>query len=1046
MKQKLLFKGPVTTASGYGVHARQLLKALLEDGTYDVSVRPISWGNTSFLLDGEFFDKISELSRKHDQEHAAGTKYDVSVQVTIPNEFEKLARVNVGVTAGIEVNIASPEWISKINSMVDVLIVPSKHSAEVLLNSRFLSQDGQQLVINKNPIVVPESFDSRFFNTEPADAVWDFELEADHNFLFVGLGLNKGYGEDRKNVANLVKWFCEAFKDRRDVGLVLKLAIVNNSLMDFNRTQDAIQGIKRSVGCEEFPRILLVHGHLDDRAMGQLYRHPKIKTFITLTHGEGYGLPILEAAASGLPVMATNWSGHLDFLTVPGEKRSFVELEYDLTQVPDSMVWNGVIERGTSWASVREDDVKLKMRKVVASYTKPKTWATRLAKHAADNYSDTVLSKRFVEVLRASVDAVADRSPTTPDELVTLFKKSFRDEDAGPKLLYTMPMSAGDVFLSTAVVAALKRKYPDHKIFFATNKQYTSILEENPDIHRVIPYNDWMNNVGLCEKIFELVYTPNLSIQMVFSNWVRGGKGRRLLDEMAVQCDVDLAGVDYVISPKDPGLNLPDRFWVIHPGSGKGQWEARNYLHWQELVTNLKENFDVPIVQVGTADEPLYAGVTDYRGKTKDYRELAHVVSKAELVVSIDSVVMHMAAAFGVDHIALFGSSYANSTGPIKLGKRSETYLIEPEKRYTCDRACYKYQCTVDRESPCINEIHPKNVFDKIVQLHGGSYDKKEEWRDISPKISGYTHVFNAESGGYPYVQSIRSMLGFCDEVVVVDGGSEDGTVEKIRAIDDPRIKIYERKWDWNEPGMDGMQKAFGRVMCTGDFLWQQDVDEVVHEDDYDKVKKLVKKFPRECSLVHLPVVELWGDEKTVRTDRHSWKWRLSKNDFRITHGIVKHARMVDEETGKTYSKKGMSDGCEYIDLMTGEYFEHRGFYTREIETLRVSSPKEYGELMNRLFDELPVVFHYSWCDLRRKIENFKKFWDKCWTNLYRDAAPEDRFPDVSLEDPRSVESKVEQLRSQGGEHGSSQTFELRRTNPGIMREWLDASERQDNS
>jgi hypothetical protein len=129
---------------------------------------------------------------------------------------------------------------------------------------------------------------------------------------------------------------------------------------------------------------------------------------------------------------------------------------------------------------------------------------------------------------------------------------------------------------------------------------------------------------------------------------------------------------------------------------------------------------------------------------------------------------------------------------------------------------------------------------------------------------------------------------------------------------------------------------------------------------------------------------------------------------------------------------------------MTGEYFPHRDFYTQEIEQLRVADPQGYGDLMNQAFEQLPVVFHYSWCDIRRKIENFKKFWDRCWTNLYRDAAREDRFPDVSLDDPASVEKKVSELLERGGEHVSSQTFELRRTNPGIMGEWLDACKRQD--
>src|SRR5260370_25675216 len=97
----------------------------------------------------------------------------------------------------------------------------------------------------------------------------------------------------------------------------------------------------------------------------------------------------------------------------------------------------------------------------------------------------------------------------------------------------------------------------------------------------------------------------------------------------------------------------------------------------------------------------------------------------------------------------------------------------------------------------------------------------------------------------------------------------------------------------------------------------------------------MVKRFPKDLDLVHLTVVEFWGGGARVRTDRHSWKWRVSRNNFRITHGINKAARLFDEKTGKTYAKKGMSDGCEYIDIMSGEYIPHRGFYGEQLERLR---------------------------------------------------------------------------------------------------------------
>lgn len=1038
--QRLLFKGPVTTASGYGVHARQILKALVASNAFDISLKCIGWGNTSNLNDGTmFFSKMNELSDKYRKEQSLGnTDYDISIQVTIPNEFEKLAAVDIGITAGIEVDVCSPEWIKKINDSIDILFVPSNHSKEVFERSMFQDQHGNTLKLNKPVYLAHEGFNSSHFNLDPIKGHAE-EFDTDFNFLFVGLGIKGVYGEERKNISNLVKWFCEAFKGRKDVGLVLKTAVVNNSLMDFNSTVRVLESIKNDAGCSEFPKVHLVHGRLSDEEMANLYKNPKIKAFVSLTHGEGFGLPLLEAAACGLPIIATDWSGHLDFLKSNPDERHFIPLSYEMKDVPESVIWKGVIEPGSKWASVDEQDVKLKLSKVEASYDKPKEWAGLLASVVHENFDEAFVTFNLINKIIELAAQFRSKSG------ITTSKIAFTEEDAGKKLLFTMPMSAGDVYISTAVVNSLKKKFPDHKIFFATQDKYKSILSGNQDIHKVIEHAEWMFNISDCEELFDEVYTPNMSIQMMFSNWVHGGNGRLLGNEIANNCNVDFGEYNIKMSGLDTISDLPERYLVLNPGSGKGQWEARNYTHWQELVTNLvRELGDIKIVQTGLQDDPLYDGCVDFRGKTRDYGALAAVIENSELVLGIDSVTMHLAAGLGVNHVALFGSSYPTSTGPVvKLRSSKDTsepicssILLEPGARRGCDKACYKYTCKVEKDYPCINEIHPETiyhhvlgtVFDMVASTYGN-------FVEVSPKISGYTHVFNAKSAGFPFVQSIKSMLGFCDEVIVVDGGSDDGTIEAINEIGDERIKLKTREWDWTLPTMDGQQKAYGRAMCTGDFLWQQDADEVVHERDYEKIKKLVKRFPKDCMLIHLPIIELWGDDETVRTDRHSWKWRLSRNDFKITHGVVKHARVIDPNTGKLHAKPGMSDGCEYINLMTNDYIEHKGFYTVQLDEIRKTDPATYGDLMHQVIDQLPSVYHYSWSDIPKKIRNFKSFWNKCWSNLYNEQTPTDRFPDVSAEDENSILDMAEKLKKQGGEHSYSPTFKLKAGVPAVMKE-----------
>lgn len=1034
--RKLFFRGPVLTCSGYGVHAREVLRNLMKFNEFEISVEPISWGSTPYLDEqGEFFDQISLMVARYEQEKSAGFNgYDLSVQVTIPNEFKRYARFNIGVTAGIEVDRASPEWLLKCNNDIDVVVVPSRHSAESLANVSYRSDQGQELRFSKTLAVIPEGFDPEIFNTDPLKEE-KFEFDTGFNFLFVGLGLDRPMNEDRKNVTGLVKYFCERFAGEKDVGLILKTSIVGNSEGDRLETLRRIEEIKRSTGCGEFPRIHLIHGRLSDSEMAALYKCNSVKAMVSFTHGEGYGLPLLEAAACGLPIIATNWSGHLDFLTIDNKKK-FVPVEYEAREIPPSAVWKGVMEPGSRWAEVKPEDAKHNLRKFFLSSDVPKKWALELAAHLAKSLSPERILGAYKDFFQKFVSDTGTASVGQTDtERASKMRDALGIKKGERSLLFTMPMSAGDVFLSTAVVSELKLKFPDHLIFFATQEKYADIVKGNLNIHRIVMFENWMMNVPFCELVFDEVYTPNLDIQMNSSNWIHRGKGRKLGDEIANRCLVKFGTPSIQLQTYE---DLPSKFVALHPGSGKGQWEARSYNHWKEVVQNIRpilKEAGFELVVVGSSDDMTFEGCIDLRGKTT-YNQLAFVISKASSLVGIDSVTMHMAAAFGTPSISLFGSSYASSTGP--MSDDSKHVTLEPASRYTCEKACYKYQCHVDPENPCINEISPVQVGASVLKSVG--CDSLPRWIEYRPKIAGYTHVLNAKGAGYPFIESVSSMLGFCDEVVVVDGGSSDGTLEELNSLaeKDPRLKVMVHEWDWKEPGMDGMQKAYARAMCDvgeDDFLWQQDADEVVHEEDYGKIRSLVKRFPKGVSLMHLPVVELWGDGKTVRTDRHSWKWRLSRNDFRITHGINKHARVTDPKTGRTYSKKGMSDGCEYIDVMTHEFIPHSGFYDKRLELLRNNVPEQYGTAMNKLFNELPSVYHFSWANLPRKIQNFKTFWNSCWSNLYNDPEPVDRFPDVI--DELSLERRAAELKAQGGEHGKAPTFELKRTCPASMSGWI---------
>ena len=387
MRKKIIIRGPVLSRSGYGEQARFALRSLRKnEDRFDIYISNTNWGHTGWTAqDNEERSYIDFLLQKTFHFVQNGGSFDISLQVTIPNEWEKLAPVNVGYTAGIETNKIAPQWIEK-SMLMDKIIVTSNHSKNTLTKTKYPLYDKEtNQKVSTASVTTPVEVVGYPVKTHNKKNL-NLNLSTEFNFLMVSQ-----WGP-RKNTGNSVRWFIQNFKDNPNVGLVLKGFVRNNSTIDKIQAKSMLKKALDSVEGEVKCKIYLLHGDMSDQEMNSLYNDPKIKSLISISHGEGYGLPLFEAAYSGLPVVTSNWSGHVDFLNMPVKQRKkgskkktetvvkpmFGDVEYTLGPIQPEAVWDGVLQADSMWCYPEENSYKKTLTDMYENYDDFKGMAKKL--------------------------------------------------------------------------------------------------------------------------------------------------------------------------------------------------------------------------------------------------------------------------------------------------------------------------------------------------------------------------------------------------------------------------------------------------------------------------------------------------------------------------------------------------------------------------------------------------------------------------------------------------------------------------------------------
>ena len=447
MKKFIFMCGPFSSRSGYGNHARDIYRCLHKLDKYEVKCLDVRWGDcprNALQADTEFNKSLkSSFIQNTPQGLQLDKQPDVYIDIRIPNEFQQIGKVNIGITAGVETSAVSSAWLEGCNKM-DMIITVSEHSRTGFIGAKYdkLQQtpDGKtqkvgELKLEKPIEVLFEGLEvDEFFPMKSSDLKTPISktldsIEENFCYLMVGQWCQGGFGEDRKDIPRAIKTFYETFANKTSPpALVLKTSGATFSILDKENCLAKLNQIKAAFPKDvKLPNVYFIHGALSKEEMNELYNHHKIKCFYLTTHGEGFGRPLLEASFTGLPIITSNWSGHLDFL----DSEHTLLVSGKLNKVPKSVVWKDIIVEESEWFVADTGSVNSALNYVYANYNDVKQRALKLMEINRDKFN----MDKMIEVFDSYLDKITQNLPSQVQlNLPKLKKVSGDKKDNTPKI------------------------------------------------------------------------------------------------------------------------------------------------------------------------------------------------------------------------------------------------------------------------------------------------------------------------------------------------------------------------------------------------------------------------------------------------------------------------------------------------------------------------------------------------------------------------------------------------------------------------------------
>ena len=447
MKKQVLMCAPFNTRSGYGDHARSIFYSIMDREDFEIKCVDVRWGETPRNhLDPKIPKHKKLLDTFVDGKNIQ--QPDIYIDIRIPNEFQTPAKFNIGITAGVETDVVSPEFIQGCNKM-NLNLGTSKFTVSNFQRCQYDQQqevNGQQqkvgvLKLDRPMGVLSEGIDTSIYKPIKDAGKSDDPFKKqiydmiDESFVYLHVGQwGKGkYGEDRKSIAVMIKTFLQAFANQPSPpALLLKTNGANFSHLDRADIKKKIEREKdKFKSADSLPNIYLLHGDLTLEQMALLYNLPKVKAMLSCTHGEGFGRPLAEATCCDLPVIATGWSGQMDFLN----ERQSTFIAGELKPVPKSMIWKPILVEPSKWFCADEGDIIRKLRFFKKNHKKLKHQAKILGQVNRGKHSLGAMKKEFNQIL----DNVIQQIPEAPQAMSLKLPKLKKTDSKTPPAKIKLP-------------------------------------------------------------------------------------------------------------------------------------------------------------------------------------------------------------------------------------------------------------------------------------------------------------------------------------------------------------------------------------------------------------------------------------------------------------------------------------------------------------------------------------------------------------------------------------------------------------------------------